>query len=72
MTIHRITLFNIPKPEDVDILLAEYRTLAQEAKKVHLTHLLLSTAPISQILTFILLIELRALHCVSPSGSHTA
>ncbi|KAE8334475.1 hypothetical protein BDV24DRAFT_156829 [Aspergillus arachidicola] len=33
MTIHRITLFNIPKPEDVDILLAEYRTLAQEAKK---------------------------------------
>lgn len=34
MTIHRVTLFNIPKPEDIDVLLAEYRTLAQEAKRV--------------------------------------
>ena len=34
MTIHRITLFNIPKPEDIDILVAEYRNLAQVAKRV--------------------------------------
>ncbi|KAJ6148806.1 hypothetical protein N7471_000005 [Penicillium samsonianum] len=33
MTIHRTTFFNIPKPEDIDILLAEYRHLAQEAKR---------------------------------------
>ncbi|RHZ53983.1 hypothetical protein CDV55_100840 [Aspergillus turcosus] len=29
MTIHRVTFFNIPKPEDIDVLLAEYRRLAQ-------------------------------------------
>ncbi|QKX59534.1 uncharacterized protein TRUGW13939_06668 [Talaromyces rugulosus] len=33
MTIHRVTLFNIPKSEDIDVLLAEYRSLAQEAKR---------------------------------------
>ncbi|CDM37182.1 hypothetical protein DTO006G1_6403 [Penicillium roqueforti] len=33
MTIHRITLFNIPKPENIDILLAEYRQLAHEATR---------------------------------------
>lgn len=32
--IHRVTFFNIPKPEDIDVLLAEYRRLAQEAKRV--------------------------------------
>ncbi|KAI2785786.1 hypothetical protein POX_h09545 [Penicillium oxalicum] len=33
MTIHRVTLFNIPKPENIDLLVAEYRNLAQEAKR---------------------------------------
>ncbi|PYH91184.1 stress responsive A/B barrel domain protein [Aspergillus ellipticus CBS 707.79] len=33
MTIHRITLFNIPKPEDIDVLIQEYRSLRQEATR---------------------------------------
>ncbi|CAI7570504.1 unnamed protein product [Penicillium glandicola] len=33
MTIHRTTFFNIPNPGDIDVLLAEYRLLAQEAKR---------------------------------------
>ncbi|KAI5856761.1 stress responsive A/B barrel domain protein [Durotheca rogersii] len=31
MTIHRVTLFIIPKEEDIDFLLTQYRTLRQEA-----------------------------------------
>ncbi|EAW13721.1 Dabb family protein [Aspergillus clavatus NRRL 1] len=33
MTIHRVTLFNIPKSEDIDVLLDEYRSLQHEAKR---------------------------------------
>ncbi|OTB03900.1 hypothetical protein M426DRAFT_321396 [Hypoxylon sp. CI-4A] len=31
MTIHRVTLFNVPKDEDIDFLLGQYQVLKQEA-----------------------------------------
>ncbi|KAL4921167.1 hypothetical protein BDW62DRAFT_198181 [Aspergillus aurantiobrunneus] len=40
MTIQRITLFNIPKPEDIDVLLAEYRSLAQGATRNSVPYIL--------------------------------
>ncbi|EFQ99577.1 stress responsive A/B barrel domain-containing protein [Nannizzia gypsea CBS 118893] len=33
MAIHRITFFNIPNPDDIDVLVSEYRALKQEAKR---------------------------------------
>lgn len=44
MTIHRVTLFNIPKSEDIDVLLDEYRSLQHEAKRVFLSLLPPSTS----------------------------
>ncbi|KAG8167369.1 hypothetical protein KVR01_003058 [Diaporthe batatas] len=33
MSIHRVTLFKIPKEEDVDFLLDQYKILTKEARK---------------------------------------
>ncbi|KAI1383803.1 stress responsive A/B barrel domain protein [Hypoxylon trugodes] len=33
MIIHRVTLFNIPKEEDIDFLVSQYQVLKQEAVK---------------------------------------
>ncbi|KAH8744198.1 stress responsive A/B barrel domain-containing protein [Diaporthe sp. PMI_573] len=33
MTITRVSMFNIPKEEDIDFLLSQYKTLRSEARK---------------------------------------
>ena len=34
MTIIRVSMFKIPKEEDIDFLLSKYKTLRSEARKV--------------------------------------